>query len=135
MLRIFLLVFFCFQTISIANEINLEDPFYKLGWKNLQSWIQSGFDNILFTPNKEVHSLLTKLSFLNLLHPFQPFILGQKTFAVKMAAKFNIPIIFYGGQSGKGGKKVAANVKTFAASQDQKGFDMAKTRYINEKNR
>ena len=39
-------------------------------------------------------------------------------------AKFNIPIIFYGGQSGKGGKKVAANVKTFAESQDQKGFDM-----------
>ena len=37
MLRIFLLVFFCFQTISIANEINLEDPFYKLGWKNLQN--------------------------------------------------------------------------------------------------
>ena len=37
MLRIFLLVFFYFQTISIANEINLEDPFYKLGWKNLQN--------------------------------------------------------------------------------------------------
>lgn len=37
MLRIFILVFFCFQTISIANEINLEDPFYKLGWKNLQN--------------------------------------------------------------------------------------------------
>tara|TARA_B100000401_G_scaffold417112_1_gene339933 strand:- start:209 stop:1450 length:1242 start_codon:yes stop_codon:yes gene_type:complete len=37
MLRIFLLVFFWFQTISIANEINLEDPFYKLGWKNLQN--------------------------------------------------------------------------------------------------
>ena len=37
MLRFFLLVFFCFQTISIANEINLEDPFYKLGWKNLQN--------------------------------------------------------------------------------------------------
>tara|TARA_B100000989_G_scaffold85997_1_gene61736 strand:- start:111 stop:1352 length:1242 start_codon:yes stop_codon:yes gene_type:complete len=37
MLRIFLLLFFCFQNTSIANEINLEDPFYKLGWKNLQN--------------------------------------------------------------------------------------------------
>lgn len=37
MLRIFLLLFFCFQNTLIANEINLEDPFYKLGWKNLQN--------------------------------------------------------------------------------------------------
>ena len=37
MLRVFFIIFFCFQTISIANEINLEDPFYKLGWKNLQN--------------------------------------------------------------------------------------------------
>ena len=37
MQRVFFIIFFFFQTISIANEINLEDPFYKLGWKNLQN--------------------------------------------------------------------------------------------------
>ena len=28
------------------------------------------------------------------MHPFQPFIIGQKTFAVKLAAQFNIPLVF-----------------------------------------
>src|SRR3989338_3406379 len=67
-----------------------------VGWRNHQRWIKSGFDNILFHPNGKVHRLLTKLAFENLLHPFQPFILGQKNLAPKMAARFNIPLIFYG---------------------------------------
>ena len=52
-----------------------------VGLKNFQNWIHSGFDNILFTPNGKVHRLLSKLAFENLLHPFQPFILGQKYIA------------------------------------------------------
>ena len=38
-----------------------------VGWKNYNSWINYGFDNYLLTPNKKVHRLLTKLSFLNLI--------------------------------------------------------------------
>ena len=41
MLRIFLLFFLIFQNTSLANDtqtnIDLENPFYKLGWKNLQN--------------------------------------------------------------------------------------------------
>jgi len=44
------------------------------GWKNFQSWIHAGFDNILCTPNGKVHRLLTRLAVENLFHPFQPFI-------------------------------------------------------------
>ena len=32
------------------------------GYKNFQSWIHAGFDNILVTPNGIVHRLLTRLS-------------------------------------------------------------------------
>ena len=53
------------------------------GWKNHQAWIHAGFDNILFTPNGLVHRLITRLAVENLLHPFQPFILGQKKFIPK----------------------------------------------------
>ena len=66
------------------------------GWRNHQAWIQAGFDNYLFTPNGRVHRLLTRLAVENLLHPFQPFILGQKNYAPKMATLFNIPLVFYG---------------------------------------
>lgn len=66
------------------------------GWRNHQAWIQAGFDNYLCTPNGRVHRLLTRLAVDNLLHPFQPFILGQKNLAPKMALRFEIPLVFYG---------------------------------------
>src|SRR3989344_5460895 len=36
------------------------------------------------------------LTFKNLLHPFQPFIFGQKNIGAKFALKFNVPLVFYG---------------------------------------
>ena len=76
------------------------------GWSNFQAWIHSGMDNYLMTPNGKTHRLLTRLAVDNLLHPFQPFILGQKCFAPKMAIKFNIPLIFYGEQEAEYGTPV-----------------------------
>lgn len=66
------------------------------GWKNFQSWIHAGHDNILFTPNGRAHRLLTRLAVENLFHPFQPFMLGQKFLAPKMAILHDIPLVFYG---------------------------------------
>lgn len=66
------------------------------GWKNHQAWIHAGFDNILFSPNGRVHRLITRLAVENLFHPFQPFILGQKNLAPKIASLYDIPLIFYG---------------------------------------
>jgi N-acetyl sugar amidotransferase len=66
------------------------------GWKNFQAWIHAGFDNYLCTPNGRVHRLLTRLAVENIFHPFQPFIIGQKNFAPKMAILFDIPLVFYG---------------------------------------
>tara|TARA_B100001063_G_C16776296_1_gene565716 strand:+ start:1531 stop:2751 length:1221 start_codon:yes stop_codon:yes gene_type:complete len=68
----------------------------EIGWKNYKSWINSGFHNILFTPNKKIHGLLTRIAFENLLHPFQPFVLGQNSFPLKVAIQNNIKLIFYG---------------------------------------
>ena len=53
-------------------------------------------DNFLLTPNKKVHKLLTKLAFQNLLHPFQPFALGQNSLPLKLAVEKNIKLIVYG---------------------------------------
>ena len=67
-----------------------------VGRRNLEQWIDTGFDNILFSPNGKIHRLLTRLAFLNLLHPFQTFILGQKNIGAKFAAKYDVPLVFYG---------------------------------------
>lgn len=66
------------------------------GWKNFQSWIHAGHDNLLMTPNGRVHRLLTRLAVDNLFHPFQAFMFGQKALAPKMALLHNIPLVIYG---------------------------------------
>ena len=82
----------------------------KVGWKNINSWIhRGGFDNFLFTPNGKTHRLMTRLAVINLLHPFQPFIMGQKTFVKKMCDKFNIPLAFYGEMPGEYGNKTLSS--------------------------
>lgn len=79
------------------------------GYKNWKSWINSGFDNITFTPNGKVMNLLTKLSIENLFHPFQTFMLGQKNLAPKLALKYGIPLIFYGENEAEYGNPIADN--------------------------
>lgn len=79
------------------------------GWDNFQAWIGAGFDNYLCTPNTLTHRLLTRLATENLFHPFQPFILGQKQLAPKMAAKFGIPLVFYGENEAEFGNPIADN--------------------------
>ena len=81
------------------------------GYKNWKNWIDiGGFDNISFTRNGDVMKKLTKLSIENLFHPFQTFILGQKNLGPKLAAKFNIPLVFYGENEAEYGNPLADNL-------------------------
>ena len=78
-------------TVTWAPHIYTE-----IGKINFYNMIENGFDNILITPNSKVHRLLTKLAFLNLGHPFQPFIVGQRVVGPKVAIEKKIPLVFYG---------------------------------------
>jgi N-acetyl sugar amidotransferase len=81
-----------------------------IGWRNMMSWInEGGFDNILFTPNGRVQSQLTKLAFENLLHPFQPFIIGQRYSGPKVAVMYGVPLVFYGENQAEYGNRVEEN--------------------------
>lgn len=99
-----------------------------IGWKNFQNWLHvGGFDNFLYTPNGKIHRLLTRNATINLLHPFQPFILGQKTFVAKMAAQLNIPLIFYGEMPGEYGEKISHKTSSYAAGAEgteSEGFSL-----------
>lgn len=82
-----------------------------IGFENFKSWIHSGFDNVLFSPNGKLHRLLTKLAFINLLHPFQPFIVGQRHIAPKSSVLYNVPLIFYGENQAEYGHNIKENFK------------------------
>ncbi len=81
-----------------------------IGWKNFENWSKiGGLDNILFTPNGRLHSYLTQQSFLNLLHPFQPFILGQRIIGPLFASKYNVKLVMYGENQAEYGNKSSEN--------------------------
>jgi N-acetyl sugar amidotransferase len=82
----------------------------EIGWKNFQNWMhKGGLDNILYTPNGKLHRLLTKFAFHNLLHPFQPFIIGQRIIGPAMAARYGVKLVMYGENQAEYGNKVDEN--------------------------
>ena len=100
-------------TVTWAPNIYTE-----VGWKNFQALIRAGFDNILGTPNGQVHRRLTRLCLEDMCEPFQPFILGQVWFPVSVAVRYGIPLIMDGenGEAEYGGDSEA---------DDKPGFTIA----------
>ncbi|WP_448546808.1 N-acetyl sugar amidotransferase [Thalassotalea fusca] len=98
------------------------------GWRNFQRWIHAGFDNMLMTPNGRVHRLLTRLAVEKLFHPFQPFMIGQKALAPKMAAMLNIPLVFFGENEAEYGNPISDNE---SAKRDWEYFTLTDEREIN----
>ena len=78
-------------TVTFSSLIDTE-----VGRGNLQRFIQSGFDNILFTPNGQVYRRLCRLGFEVMGDPFQPFIYGVKALPLRVAIDYSIPLIMYG---------------------------------------
>lgn len=68
----------------------------EIGRKNLDSFIGSGFTNILGTPDGKTTRRLTNLATRFLGDPFQPFIYGQTNFPLQVAVAHKISLIFYG---------------------------------------
>ncbi|MBK7354713.1 MAG: N-acetyl sugar amidotransferase [Propionivibrio sp.] len=97
----------------------------EIGWRNFEKWIHvGGMDNILFTPNGRLHRYLTRQAFLNLLHPFQPFIVGQRIIGPLMAAKFGVKLVMYGENQAEYGNNLAENYKS---TMDRKFFSVGDT--------
>ncbi len=67
-----------------------------IGWQNYLAWKDAGFDNLLCFPNGILHRKLSRLGFELLGDAWEPFAYGQKAYAFHIAAKFKIPLIFYG---------------------------------------
>ncbi|MDA9006519.1 N-acetyl sugar amidotransferase [Litoricola sp.] len=88
--------------------------FARAGWLNFNNLSRvGGVDSFLYTPNGKLHSLLTKLAFVNLGHPFQPFVHGQKVIGPKLAKKFGIKLIMYGENQAEYGNPLEDNKDPF----------------------
>jgi N-acetyl sugar amidotransferase len=100
-----------------------------IGFENFNNLSRKGgIDSLLITPNGKLHKYLTKIAFLNLGHPFQPFIHGQKIIGPKIANKLKIPLIVYGENQAEYGNKLEDNLSyymnnDFFSVDDQFNFD------------
>ena len=84
----------------------------EIGWENMQNWSHvGGLDNLLFTPNGRLHRLMTKNAFHNLLHPFQPFIIGQRIIGPMMANNYGVKLVMYGENQAEYGNSISENRK------------------------
>lgn len=81
-----------------------------IGQKNFNEWMHTGgLDNILYTPNGKLHRKMTSNAFKYLLHPFQPFIIGQRIIGPAMAKKFGVKLVMYGENQAEYGNAIEEN--------------------------
>lgn len=80
------------------------------GFNNFIKWLEGGYPNITYWPNLEVHRKLTQLAFKNLVHPFQPFIIGQRNIGPRFSVLMDIPLIMYGENQAEYGNNIKENL-------------------------
>jgi N-acetyl sugar amidotransferase len=78
-------------TVTWASAISTD-----IGNQNLYNFIQSGFDNILVSPNGITHRKLSRLAFIEYGENFLPFSYGQIHVPLQIAVKYKIPLVMYG---------------------------------------
>lgn len=79
------------------------------GLNNFVKWLEAGFPNYTYWPNQKVHKVLSNLAFKNLLHPFQPFIIGQRNISPSLSVLFDVPFIMYGENQAEYGNSIKEN--------------------------
>ena len=82
-----------------------------IGRENFDYWLDGGFANYTYNQNRRVHRILTQQAFINLCHPFQPFILGQKNLAPKLSVLLDIPLVVFGENEAEYGNAIVDNEK------------------------
>jgi hypothetical protein len=89
-----------------------------IGRKNLDVFIDFGFDNIIGKPNGVVTGKLTNLSLKHMGDAFQPFIYGQTNVPLKIAVQHNASLIMHGknGEVEYGGNMKNAHLQGVAVN-------------------
>ncbi len=109
----------CYASHVLKNEFGMNPLtvtwppilYTDYGYQNFKNWIKTdNLTNISAKRDEYTMKYLTKLGIMNLMHPFQTFMLGQKIFATQIAAKYKIPLVFFGENEAEHGNPIADNL-------------------------
>ena len=106
-------------TVTVRPALSLE-----IGDKNLQNFIHSGYDHIHLSPNSKVLDRLNKYGFIEKGFPYYGWLIAIHTAVIKVATKFNIPLMFYGedGEIEYGGSTESKNKALYDISYMKKVY-------------
>lgn len=66
-----------------------------IGQKNLKNFVNSGYNNILVSPDTEAMRLLNKLGLTEMGFPYYGWLIAIHTAVLRVAVQFNISLVFY----------------------------------------
>jgi len=78
-------------TITIAPPLPLE-----IGNKNLQNFIDSGYNHLHINPDSNIMQKINKLGFIEKGFPYYGWLIAIQAAVIRTALNFNIPLLFYG---------------------------------------
>lgn len=67
-----------------------------IGRRNLEAFIQSGYDHLMINPNPEVYRKFNKEAFISRGMPKQAFVTGMSAAVMRLMLKFDIQLVIYG---------------------------------------
>lgn len=68
----------------------------EIGIRNLQRFIEHGYDHIKISPDWDVYRRLAKKGFVEQGRPKLPFVMGISTVCIQLSRLFNIPFVMWG---------------------------------------
>ena len=77
-------------TVTVRPALEQES-----GSKNLQNFINKGYDHLLISPDQTAMRRLNKLGFTELGHAYYGWVIAVNTAVVRISIELNIPLIFY----------------------------------------
>lgn len=78
-------------TVTVRPALSLE-----IGNKNLNNFIQAGYNHIHISTNPNAMDFLNKYGFIEKGFPYYGWLIAIRTAVIQLAIKFDIPLIFYG---------------------------------------
>lgn len=114
--------------------ITLKPPLpFEIGEKNLENFINKGFDHVHITPNYKIGAEIAKKAFIELGQPMFAWIISVQTAIFRSAVVFDIPLVMFGeeGEAEYGGNSklktkstynLEDSIKLYLSGRDPKTF-------------
>ena len=67
----------------------------QLGKENINSFVESGYDHLLVTPDQEAMRTLNKIGFTQMGFPYYGWLIAIHSAVLRIAVQFKIPLVFY----------------------------------------